>query len=340
MASQGYRRVTLKEVATAAGVSLATASKALNGRADVSRETRDRVERAARGLNFTPNAVAKQLAAGRSFSVGLITSDLDGRFSIPILMGAENAFGSNRMSVLLCDAREDSIRERVHLESLLARNVDGLIVVGSRTDPRPSLGPDIPVPVVYAYAPSDAPGDCSIVCDNVGAGELVARHLLSLEHRKIAMILGDSSYAATHDRLTGVTQVLAAEGLDLVGPKDLFGSWSEQWGRAATAELLELHPDIDAIICASDQIARGSLDELRALGRRVPEDVAVASFDNWEILATGSNPQLTSVDMNFEALGRAAALQILAALEGAAECGISTQPCRLVVRGSTVRQGA
>ncbi|HSO69895.1 MAG TPA: LacI family DNA-binding transcriptional regulator, partial [Arachnia sp.] len=142
----GSRAVTLRDVAESAGVSVATASKALNGRDDVGAETRRRVQEAAERLSFTPNAIARNLASGQSGTVGLLASDLDGRFSIPILMGAEDSFGAERMSVLLCDAREDLIRERHHLQTLLARRVDGLIVVGSRTDPRPSIGRDLPVP--------------------------------------------------------------------------------------------------------------------------------------------------------------------------------------------------
>lgn len=329
-------RATLRDIAAVAGVSVATASKALNGRSDVSAETRSRVQVAAEELQFTPNAAARELVSGRTQSVGLITSDLAGRFSLPILRGVEGAFGSQQVSVLLTDAREDSIREQHHVRYLLSRNVEGLIVVGSRTDPRPSLGQDLPVPVVYAYAPSDDERDLSLVCDNIGAGRLVTRHLLSIGRRRIAQILGDSSYQASRDRLTGVQRALAESGLEPVGPTEMFGSWSESWGRAATSQLMEAGLDVDAIICASDQIARGCLDTLRDRGIDVPGDIAVASFDNWEILATGSQPQLTSVDMNFQAMGRIAAESIVSALSGAESTGLITQECRLVIRGSTV----
>ena len=313
------KAVTLRDVARAAGVSLSTASKALNGRADVRPETRRRVAETAERLAFRPNAAAQLLPTGRTGTVGLITSDLEGRFSIPILMGAEDAAGAGKMSVFLCDAREDTIRERYHLEALLSRRVDGIIVVGSRTDPRPSLGHDLPVPVVYVYAPSDSPEDLSLVPDNVGAGRLAVEHLLATGRRRIVHIAGDPTYAAARDRVEGVTAALV-----------------EAWGRTAARTLLEAEPDVDGVVCGSDQIARGVLDALKDLGRRVPQDLAVVSFDNWEILATGSVPQLTSVDMNFESLGRMAARRLFAAVDGTRERGTLTQPCRLVVRGSTV----
>src|SRR5690606_12661924 len=129
-------------------------------------------------LSFRPNVLARQLQQGRSGTVGLVTHDLEGRFSIPILMGAEDEAGTGEVSVLLCDARGDKLRERYHVQALLGRRVDGLIVVGARPDVRPSLG-GLPVPVVYAYAPSADSRDMSQVSDNVEAGQRVAEHLIA-----------------------------------------------------------------------------------------------------------------------------------------------------------------
>jgi len=326
--------VTLKDVARLAGVSIATASKALNGRDNVHPETRRRVIETANRISFTPNTLAQGLLAGQTGTVGLLTNDLVGRFSIPILMGAEDAFGAGKMSVFLCDARGDAIRESYHLQALLGRRVDGLIVVGSRTDPRASLGADLPVPVVYAYSPSDDPADCSLVPDNVSAGVQAVQHLLATGRRRIAHIAGDPDYAAAQDRADGIAGALAEAGVQPVG-EALYGSWSEAWGRAATHRLLDQHPDLDAIVCDSDQIARGALEILKERGAAVPESVAVMGFDNWEILATGSRPQLTSIDMNFETLGRIAAERLVRAIDGQQVSGVEKLPCRVVVRGST-----
>ncbi|MEU4093642.1 LacI family DNA-binding transcriptional regulator [Streptomyces sp. NPDC026673] len=328
------RPATLNDVARLAGVSLATASKALNGRSQVRDETRRRVVEAAEQLSFRPNPVARSLQAGPTRTVGLLTGDLEGRFSIPILMGAEDAFGAGELAVLLCDARGDAIRERHHVRALLDRRVDGLIVVGSRTDPRPSLGRGLPVPVVYAYAPSEDPDDLSIVPDNVDAGRTAARHLLSCGRRRIAHISGDPTYAAGRDRVQGALEVLGEAGVPPVG-EARFGEWSEGWGRAATVMLLDQHPEVDAIVCGNDQIARGAIDILRERGRTVPEDVAVMGFDDWKVITTASRPPLTSVDMQLEHLGREAARALSAAIAGQRRSGTEPQPCRLVIRGST-----
>ncbi|MBO1752644.1 LacI family DNA-binding transcriptional regulator [Actinotalea sp. BY-33] len=330
------RAATLRDVALLAGVSVATASKALNGRDNVHPDTRRRVVEAAERISFTPNSLAQAILAGSTGTVGLLTNDLEGRFSLPILMGAEDAFGAGQMSVFLCDARDDAIREQYHLKALLGRRVDGLIVVGSNTDPRPTLG-TLPVPVVYAYAPSTDPQDCSIVPDNVHAGTLAVEHLLATGRRRIAHVSGDVRYAAARDRAAGAKAALAAAGLELVGGQVRYGSWSEEWGRAATHTVLDHEPGVDAILCGSDQIARGALDVLRERGIDVPGAVSVMGFDNWEVMISGTRPPLTSVDMNFETLGRRAAQHLVDAIGGSPAHGVETMPCRVVVRGSTAR---
>jgi LacI family transcriptional regulator len=332
--AENTKTATLTDVARLAGVSIATASKAINGRAQVKASTRQRVFDAARELSFTPSSPDPGPVA-RTGTVGLLTSDLEGRFSIPIMMGAEDAFGVGATSVFLCDARGDAIREQHHIAALLSRRIDGIIVVGARPDPRRSLGRDIPVPVVYAYAPSDDPEDYSITSDNVQAGRLAAEHLLSIGRRKIAMVTGDPGYGASHDRVQGAMDVLAEAGVEAVDGKAHFGTWTESWGRGAAHVLFKAHPDIDAMICGSDQIARGAMDALREIDRDIPDDVAVIGHDNWEILATNARPTLTSIDMNLQELGRRAAARLFEAIDGHPSHGIEKLSCRLVPRGST-----
>ena len=333
--TNGARNATLKDVARLAGVSVSTASKALNGRKYVGEATRVRVTQAAEQLAFSPNALARGLIARRSGTVGLLTSDLEGRFSIPILMGAEDAFGSDMTSVFLCDARGDAIREQHHLRALLSRRVDGLIVVGARPDVRSSLGRDLGVPVVYAYAPSDDPEDLSLVTDHYGGGELAVDHLLTCGRTKIGHISGDPSYGAAQDRARGALARLERAGLELAGGQVFFGAWSEAWGRNATRELLRRAPNVDAIFAGSDQIARGVLDTLDQAGVAVPSQVSVVGFDNWEAFAKNSRPPLTTIDMNLQQLGRIAAQRLFSAIAGPPQSGVETLPCRLIARESS-----
>src|SRR3954454_7341445 len=120
------RSVTIRDVARDAGVAVGTVSKVLNGNGQLSEATRSRVLQSVERLQFVPNAFARSLNAQRSYTVGLLTNDNFGRFSLPILFGAEDAFDTGQMSVFLCDTRNDSIREAHHIRRLLSRKVDGI----------------------------------------------------------------------------------------------------------------------------------------------------------------------------------------------------------------------
>lgn len=332
---RGKGATTLTDVAELAGVSLATASKAINGVSQVRAETRQKVLDAAAALSFTPNPFAKALNSATTGTIGMLTQDLDNRFVLPVLLGAEDAFGAGSTSVLLADARSDSIREHHQLNMLLAKRVDGLLVVGRTTNPRASITDGLKVPVVYVYAPSEDPEDLSFTPDNHDAGRQAVEHLLSRGRRRIAFINGDPSYSAARDRVAGAAERMHEEGLSLVGGTGLFGPWGERWGRRCTESLVESGERFDALLCGSDQLARGALDQLRESKLSVPDDVAVMGFDNWDVLAEEARPPLTSVEMNLQELGRAAAQELVRAIGGQTARGVRLGPVRVVPREST-----
>ncbi|MFD4638254.1 LacI family DNA-binding transcriptional regulator [Lentzea sp. NPDC058436] len=322
-------------MAKRAGVSVATASKAINDRDEVAAATRARVLRAAAELSFRPNPLAQGLVAGRTRAIGLLTDELDGRFAIPILLGAENALSDLEMSVLLCDTRGDVIRRNHYIRTLLARQVDGFIVVGDSNDVRTSLTADLPVPAVYVYCRSTNPDDLCLVSDDPGGARLAVEHLIALGRRHIAHITGPQHYRAARDRAATVHTVLAEHGLSLAGGQPLHGEWSQRWGRHAARLLAATSPEADAVFCGNDQIASGVAQALLDLGRRVPDDVAIVGYDNWEIFAADCRPPLTTIDLNLQQLGATAVTHLFAALEGSPAAGVVRQPCRLVVREST-----
>ncbi len=329
------RRVTIREVAAEAGVSIGTASKALNGQGKLRAETRERVAEVAQRLGFAPNTLAQALLAGRSFTVGLITTDSFGRFSIPVMLGAEDALGTGQVSVFMCDTRDDPARERRYVEMLAARQVDGLIVAGRRVEPRPPVAAGPGIPVIYAMTQPAGDGGPAVLPDDRDAGRTAAGHLLSAGRRRIGHITGPDRFLAARQRAAGFGEALAAAGLEPAGGVR-FGEWSERWGREAAGRLLTDQPGLDAVFCGSDQIARGVADTLREAGRVIPGDVAVVGVDNWEPMALGAQPPLTSVDLGLEEIGHQAARMLLAAIAGEPERGVRTVPCRLVVRESSV----
>jgi LacI family transcriptional regulator len=327
--------VTITDVARLAGVSPATASRALNGRGGTSEDTARRVRHAAEKLGYQPNALARGLLSGKSCTVGLITTDSFGRFSIPVMQGAEDAFGPGSISVFLCDGRGDRIREQHYLRTLLERRVDGIIVTGKRRDDREPIGHDLPVPVVYAMAHTSDPDHLSLVPDDEQGAELALRHLLSTGRTTIGHITGPQDFISARLRASAAEKVLAEAGLQLAGGGAMFGEWSEEWGRQATAMLLRSVPHVDAIFAGNDQVARGVADIVRESGRRIPDDVALVGFDNWEVIAASCRPPLTTVDMNLRELGHVAGQRLLDAIDGRPTSGLHKLPCTLVLRESS-----
>ena len=328
----------IRDVAALAGVSPGTASKALNGTGQLREATRERVRAAARQLGFEPNPVARSLLSGRTYTVGIVTTDHSGRFSIPLMRGAEDVLAAGELAAFLCDSRGDPIRERHYVRLLLSRRVDGIIVAGRRTDPRPPLAENLPVPVVYAYNPSLDPADCSVIADEAAGIRDAVAHLLQTGRRRLAHVTGPPGHHSATVRAEAFTAALAAHGAAPAAPVR-FGEWSEAWGRHAAESLLAAHPEIDAVLCGSDQIARGVADQLRTAGRGVPGDVALVGVDNWRVFSQSARPPLTTVDLNLEAIGRRAGELLLAAIAGRPCPGVHALPCRLVIRESSAPAG-
>src|SRR5262245_23858829 len=234
---------TIRDVAKLAGVSVGTASKALNGRGRLRLETRERVFEAAARLEFRPNDLIKSLLRGRTFTVGLITTDYFGRFNMPVIAGIEDALGAAEILVFLCNVRDDPERERNVIAALLAKQVDGIIVMGRRTDPRQPIGVGRQgLPVVYAFSqPTDHDALCLLPDDAQGA-RLATEHLLRLGRRGLAHITGPADREAVVLRHQGMTAVMAEHGLALPAEGVLSGEWTEAWGYEAAGRLLQTHP--------------------------------------------------------------------------------------------------
>jgi LacI family transcriptional regulator len=328
------RPVTLRDVAARAGVSTATASKALNDVGRMTEDTRQRIRQVAAAMGFRPNALAQSLIRKRSFTVGLLTNDTYGRFSLPVMAGISEALVDAGVSVFLCHVEDDPRLGQLHVQAMLDKQVDGIIATGKRVDRRlpvdlESLG----VPVVYAFT-RPTPDAAAFVSDDADGAAQAIRHLIGLGRRRIVHVTGPAGFEVVQVRANAARQALKQAGLEAFAP--LIGTWSEAWGHGAVARLFGAsgrRPD--AIFCGNDQIARGVIDALRERGIGVPSDVAVVGFDNWEIMATATRPPLTTIDMNLTALGHEAGETLLALVEGKPVApGLRKRPCRLVVRES------
>jgi LacI family transcriptional regulator len=334
------RPATIHDVAKEAGVSISTASNALRGRRKLRAETIERVKAAAVRLEYRPNALMQSLLSGRSFTVGLVSRDPYGRFSQPLVAGIEDALASSQVSVFLCFAVNNPAKERRHLESLLAKHVDGIIVttdrfVGPRAEEsRPIDLGNAQTPVLYVYGPVPDPDALCLIPDNTQGARLAVEHLLRGGRTRLAHITGPLDYEPVHLRRDSMRRTLLEHGLSLRDDWVLTGPWSQGWGRRAVRALLDTRAKLDGIFCGSDQIAAGVIEELHSRGVRVPEDIAIVGFDNWQMFAEESEPRLTTVDMQIHTLGLRAGRRMLALINGEQESGVIRLPCRLVVRES------
>ncbi|MEO6012471.1 MAG: LacI family DNA-binding transcriptional regulator [Devosia sp.] len=337
----GRRGLTIHDVAREAAVSIGTASKALNGTGDLRQETRDKVLKAAATLGYRPNDLAQSLHRARSMTVGLITNDSFGRFSFPIVEALEQKLADAGIAVFMCNATDDPERERQHLEQLMRKRIDGLVVTARRADKRSSLGPLVPgLPIVYVYSQADDENAYCLIPDDEGGAQLAIDHLVAEGRRRIAHVSGPDRFDAVRLRQSGYRSVLDKAGIPFDPSLCLNGSWSEQWGREAVATLFDgkgqgTGQGPDAIFCDNDQIARGASEALRERGIEIPRQVALVGFDNWEVMTQAARPQLSSVDMNLSTLGRAAGEALLSIMAGESLRGVHRLPCSLVIRESS-----
>ncbi len=332
----GRRGLTIHDVAREAQVSIGTASKALNGTGALRQETRDKVLRKARELGYTPNDLAQSLHRARSMTVGLITNDSFGRFSFPIVEALEQKLADHGIAVFMCNATDDPEREKQHLQQLLRKRIDGLVVTARRADRRPAIGPLPGIPVVYVYSQVDDDDAVCLIPDDEGGARLAVDHLLGQGRKRIAHVAGPERFDAVRLRRAGHLAALAGAGMAFDPRLYLNGPWSEAWGREAVAQLFGNGEPPDGIFCDNDQLARGVCEALRERGIDIPGEVAVVGFDNWEVMTLASQPPLTSVDMNLTTLGREAGEALLAIMGGKPQHGVRRLPCSLVVRESSM----
>jgi DNA-binding LacI/PurR family transcriptional regulator len=331
------RESTLEDVAAHAGVSRATVSRVVNGSPRVTAATRAAVERAVQALRYTPNRAARSLAGSTSDTVALVVSEPSARlFTDPFFAGTVRgvaaALGETRYQLVLLSTQDDDDRARVE-RHLLRGTTDGVLLLSTRADdPLPGRLVQEGLPCVVAGRPGDAAVGY-VDADNEGGARAAVRHLLERGRQVIATVAGPADMAVGADRYEGWRAALAEAGQR--APRSLVArsDFTRAGGAVAAAELLDRVPGIDAVFAASDLMALGVLDALRARGRSVPGDVALVGFDDSE-LARSSDPPLTSVRQPLEQMGREMADALVAQLDGGRPTRL-VLPTELVVRDSS-----
>lgn len=327
-------RPTLQAVADRAGVSPATASRAMAGATIVHPETVERVRAAAAALGYLPGGPAQALASGRTQTVGAIIPTLDHAIFARAVQALQTSLARHGYQLLLAAHDYAAAQEAAAVRSMLGRGVDALMVVGADHLPETwALLTEAPIPVVLSWS-FDERLD-AIGFDNAQAGYLAARHLLDLGHRRFGMVSG---FTEANDRarlrIAGARRALAEAGTDLPNARIAQAPFTLAGGRAGLAQLLGLAEPPSAVVCGNDLLAVGVLLEAEQRGLRVPGDLSVVGIDNLEI-ASHIAPPLTTVHLPTAELGREVAEHLLARLRGEARPRRIEMPIELVERRSS-----
>jgi LacI family transcriptional regulator len=326
---------TIKDVAREAGVSIATVSRVFNDSAVVSEATRQAVRAVAERLNYWPNGAARSLITSRTQAIGVLLPDLFGEFYSEILRGMDCTARLRGLHLLVSSSHADAQELVAALQSTRGR-IDGLIVMAPDIDASAAIratAAALPLVLIDAFAGIE--GCDSVAIANQAGAYSVVRHLVRLGHRRVATITGPARNADARQRLEGYRAALKEAGVDVSRELEIPGNFTEPSGFEAVARLLTLHPRPTAVFAANDYMAIGVMGALSDAGLRVPEDIAVAGFDDIA-MACYLNPALTTVHVDAYRLGERAVEKLVERLHP--RRGHAAQhevlPTTLVVRSS------
>lgn len=290
-------QITISQLAKAAGVSIATVSRALNDSGHpVNEETKIKIKKLAEELGYHPNQTARSLRMDRSRIIGVVCDDLTSPFTPIIIRGIQDYLKDRGYFCIIINADWDPEGEKEAVHKLLEQSVDGVIFVESW---HRSANADLDIadkPYVYVHRLFEAKYRNSVVPDEIYGSRLAVNHVIKLGHRRIGYINGPQNFYASSERLTGYKKELAVNDIPFDGNLVESGDWETRSGELAAEKLLQRSDPPTAIFAANDLMAIGVLNTARRLGLSVPENLAIVGYDDREI-ASLVQPALTTVSL-------------------------------------------
>lgn len=328
-------RVTIRDVANAAGVSVSTVSRHLNKQISLPQQTARRIDQVAKALDYRPNALARRLTHGKSETLGFITSDIAYPLFAAIASASEAEAAAHGYSLLMFNSRNLVDNEIAFLSRIDDRQVDGVLLMTNHADEGP-LVRKINQSGNVVLIDEDVPGAKAprLFADNVRGAQLAMGHLLEAGHRRIAVIAGPEALLSSIERLEGYSAAMARAHLPLDPRLVLHGPYVEETGFSAFSTLMQMDDPPTAVFAFADMLAIGAIKLARQRGIRIPDDVSLVSFDDIshaELL----DPPLTTVRQSPEAFGRRGVNMLLNLIRGKkTETAIQRIEVELVVRKS------
>jgi LacI family transcriptional regulator len=331
--------VRLKDIARDLDVSVVTVSKVLRGNTDIGEETRKRVLKRMKELNYQPNMLARGLASGQTYTIGLVVPDLVHPFFAEFAKSLSGVLRTSNRALLVASSEEDPSVEKQEIRALLSRGVDVLLVASCQEGPPDFDEPGRTRPHILFDRRFHQLAGHFVGSDDVLVGEMATRHLIQIGRKRIAHIGGSFTSPST-DRLLGYKRTLAEHGLEApenyVVVRERFEETGDSAGFQAMQELLALDPRPDAVFCYNDLTAVGAIEATLQAGLRIPQDIAFIGCGNFRYSRYLRVP-LSSIDHGTSELGRIAgelALELCANPEQPPKWVLL--PPTLVVRRSTV----
>lgn len=332
MGAREGKRVTMRQIAARARVSVGTVSHVINNSAGVREGVRKRVLDAIERLGYQPSLLARGLRRNQTTILGVIIPDISNPFFPLVVRGVEDIAYQNSYRLMLCNTDNDANKEQVYFDELRAYRMAGLIVIPSADSRLVALaaasGGEPPVICLDRW-PEGWKGD-TVTVDNEEGAYQAARYLLELGHRRIATITGQLHVTSGIERLKGFKRALREAGVSIAPEYVQEGRFDRLSGYEKGLMLLQFSPRPTAIFAANDLVALGVLAALRELGLRCPEDLSLVGFDDQE-LASFTNPALTTVAQPAYQMGARAAGLLFERLRG------ETVPTQQIVMKATLR---
>lgn len=305
------KRVTINDVAKAAGVSRQTVSRAMNDKREISPETKERVMIAVEQLGYQPNRLAQGMVTRRTRSVGLILADITNPFFPEVARGVQDTARDNDYNVLLCNSDEDPKVEVATLYSLAAQGVDGIILFAHKASDEDLLGfADNYSPILIVNRVLEHPNIVQLMVDNLHGSRLAVAHLVGKGHVHIGMLANAFNNPDLIRRVQGYKAVLREHGMPLREEWIAQAAPTLQGGYECARRLLTEFGEITAVFTYNDLMAIGALRACQDMGRRVPEDVEIIGFDDI-LMASMVTPALSSVRVDKYQLGQMAITRLL-----------------------------